>query len=114
VNEIASIEQLEDALSKTEGEPAFFYKHSTRCPIARGAHRRIEKYLNDREDDAPPFHLVNVIESRPVSSALAEKLGVAHESPQLILVENGKNLWNTSHHNITGENIDKALSTHVA
>lgn len=117
MNEITTVEELEEALRQTENEPAFFYKHSTRCPISRGAHRRILMYLDQRDESdevGPPFHLVNVIESRPVSKAVADKLEVPHQSPQLILVEGGKSVWNTSHHNITGENIDKAVAEHAA
>jgi bacillithiol system protein YtxJ len=53
--------------------------------------------------------MVKVIESRPVSNAIAEKLAVTHQSPQLILLHSGQEVWNASHHNITGENIESAL-----
>jgi bacillithiol system protein YtxJ len=44
---------------------------------------------------------VRVIEERPVSLALAERVGVKHESPQAILIRDGRPLWHASHGAIT-------------
>lgn len=52
-----------------------------------------------------PILKVLVIESRPLSLALADDLGVRHASPQMILVRDGKPIWSTSHYDIT----DKTL-----
>ena len=56
-------------------------------------------------DGAPEVRMVKVIESRPVSNAIAEALGVEHKSPQLILVRERKALWSTSHFDISAKNI---------
>ncbi|MND04785.1 hypothetical protein D3C83_252140 [compost metagenome] len=53
--------------------------------------------------------MVKVVEAKPVSNAVAEKLGIQHESPQIILLQGGKPVWNASHHNIRAENIEAAL-----
>jgi bacillithiol system protein YtxJ len=44
---------------------------------------------------------VRVIEERPISLALAERAGVRHESPQALLIKNGKGVWHDSHWGIT-------------
>lgn len=53
---------------------------------------------------------MRVIEERPVSLGLAERIGVKHESPQALLIKNGKALWHTSHHAITAEALKGALT----
>jgi bacillithiol system protein YtxJ len=53
---------------------------------------------------------VRVIEERPVSLALAERVGVQHQSPQALLIRNGAALWNASHHDITTEALQNAVA----
>jgi len=109
VAEMKSVEDLAKALASTNGEPAFIFKHSTTCSISGGANQRITDYIKSKENNAPRFYMVRVIESRPTSQAAAERLGVKHESPQIILVSEGKAVWSTSHEDITAEALDEAL-----
>jgi bacillithiol system protein YtxJ len=117
MTELTTLDQLEAFLSGTDGRPSFIFKHSTTCPISASAHRRVQSYLKQAEESgglAPDFRLVRVHESRPVSNAIAERLGVAHKSPQLLLVRDGRCVWDTSHYDITAENIEKALHERAA
>jgi len=111
VNELTSIEELDVFLDSTTDTPALVFKHSTTCPISSRASERLNSYLETAGDSAPNISLIKVIESRPVSNAIAERLHVTHQSPQLILINNGKEAWNASHHNITAENILAALES---
>ena len=56
-----------------------------------------------------PVLLVKVIESRPLSLYLAEHFGIEHASPQVILVQHGKPVFDTSHNRITGKNMEEAM-----
>lgn len=47
-----------------------------------------------------PAALVKVIESRPVSNAIADHFQIKHESPQIFLLDGQEVLWHTSHRNI--------------
>ena len=117
VKEITSIDELNDCLESTSERPVFVFKHSTRCPISSGANSRVAKFLEGKKDEnggVPEFYLLKVVESRAVSNALAEQLGVAHQSPQLILIDKGRSVWNTSHHNINADNIEKAIQDAAA
>jgi bacillithiol system protein YtxJ len=53
---------------------------------------------------------VRVIEERPVSLHLAERLGVRHQSPQALLIRNGAAVWNASHHAITASALQNAAA----
>jgi bacillithiol system protein YtxJ len=107
MEEITSQEQLDAALEQSNEQPVFLFKHSTACPISAGANDRVRQYV--QADDAAPVYLVKVIESRPVSNAVAERLGVAHKSPQVILVRNGEAQWDASHHGVRAERMAEAL-----
>lgn len=85
------------------------FKHSTRCPISSAALGRFSRYIDEAGAAAPPACLINVVECRPVSNEAAARLGVPHQSPQLILTRNGAALWNASHGAITAQAIQEAL-----
>ena len=114
VTELTSIDQLHEALTKSSEHPLFLFKHSTACPISARAAARVDEYVQEGGADAPEFYLIKVIESRPVSNAIAQELGVTHASPQLLLVKDRKSVWDTSHGNIRRETIDEALEKFAA
>lgn len=83
------------------------FKHSTTCPISAAAYGEVHVF----ESVAPvPVYMVKVIEARPLSLALAQELGVRHASPQAILVENGRAVWDTSHYDITAAALGRACA----
>ena len=86
------------------------FKHSTSCPTSAAAYNRFMKYAAEKGEALPRTYLVKVIESRPVSNAIAARLGVTHQSPQIILVKDEKALWSASHYGIHGQAIDDALA----
>jgi bacillithiol system protein YtxJ len=57
-----------------------------------------------------PVFLVDVKEQRGLSQQIAAELRLPHESPQVILVVDGRPLWNASHGGVTGQAMDRALA----
>ncbi|WP_138493142.1 bacillithiol system redox-active protein YtxJ [Paenibacillus pinistramenti] len=106
---ITSTEQLQNLLNRSSEQPLLLFKHSTRCPISARANQEVSKYLNDQPNEQVTYGLILVIEDRPVSLHAAELLQVKHESPQAILVKNGKAVWNTSHSGITANVLKEIL-----
>lgn len=86
-----------------EASRAVIFKHSTRCPVSAGARRQVERFLSENPDRE--IHLVHVIEDRPLSNYIAEKTGVEHASPQVIILKDGSVSWHDSHFEITAENL---------
>ncbi len=117
MNEITTIDELNECLEHSNECPLFIFKHSTRCPISASANSRVAKFLQSKQDEnagTPEFYLLKIVESRTVSSVLADQLGVTHQSPQLLLIDKGKCTWHTSHHNISADNIEKAIQSIAA
>ncbi len=108
--ELLTDADFDAALTASADRPVFIFKHSTQCEISSGAYRRIAKWLEEKEKDAPALYLVKVIERRPVSQRIARKLKVKHESPQLILVVGKIPVWGVSHDAIDAAAIEKALA----
>lgn len=107
---IVSKEDLLTVLEQSAEHPVLLFKHSTRCPISAGAHREVEAYLSQTPNEQVTYGLIYVVEDREVSNTAADKLGVKHESPQAILVKNGKAVWHTSHSRITADALHEVLS----
>jgi len=109
MRELLTFDDLQDCLALSEQRPIFIFKHSTRCPISSMAFEEVEAYERVAEQDAPEVFLIKVIETRPLSNAVAQKLDVEHQSPQIILVHDHVSLWSTSHYNITKEKMLESL-----
>lgn len=101
MKELNSLEDLERCLAVSAERPVFIYKHSSVCPISARADREVTQFLNKAGANCPETYRVKVIEKRPVSREVAAALSLQHESPQLILVKNGRAVWSASHAKIT-------------
>ena len=73
----------------------FVFKHSTTCGVSAGAAREVRAMETEL-----PIYWINVREQRELSNWVAETYQVTHESPQLILIRDGKaqSVW--SHYDI--------------
>jgi bacillithiol system protein YtxJ len=93
------IDEVTELLDQ-ETKPIIFFKHSTRCSISAMALDRLE-----REWDVDSIHLkvvyIDVLNQRHISDFLARIVGVEHQSPQLLLVNQGKCVYHASHNQIS-------------
>lgn len=97
--ELTTPDDWQAARQASHAAPVFIFKHSTACPISARALQQVEAY-KAAHPDAPAIYMVKVIESRPVSNAIAHDLAVEHRSPQIILLRDGASVGMHSHHGI--------------
>jgi bacillithiol system protein YtxJ len=109
MREIVSDTDLDEALDASENGRVMLFKHSTACPVSSGAMGAMSRYEADRGEACPPVYMVKVIERRSLSNAIAERLGVEHRSPQVIVVENRRATAMVSHHGIHEGRLDEVL-----
>lgn len=102
---IRTPEDAEQAIADSADHPVLVYKHSTQCPISARAAGEVERFTRDSDVDV---RQVLVIEDRPASLRLAERAEVTHESPQAILLRDGKAVWHASHGAITEDVLRKS------
>src|ERR687898_381810 len=100
MKEISTLNELNTVFAK---EIAVLYKHSTRCPISAGANEKLEGLLAENPD--APIYKVDVHAARDVSQRITERTGVAHESPQVIVLRNGTPTWNRARMEISAEGL---------
>ncbi len=64
-------------------------KHNTTCPISKGVLERLQA----EEQPIPEvetIHVLELMEQRDLSGAVASRFGVPHQSPQLLLIKDGR------------------------
>lgn len=90
--------QLNEIINLSTEKPVIIFKHSTRCSISRMVMKQFENEF-DLQDKVIPYFL-DLLEYRNVSNEIASRFGVMHQSPQIILVKDGKAVYNASHESI--------------
>ncbi|MFP8488691.1 bacillithiol system redox-active protein YtxJ [Gracilimonas sp. Q87] len=103
-NVIPGKETLNSLLDRSKMHPQVIYKHSSRCSVSYLTKEELEHHM-DLLSNRANMHFINVIEQRELSNYLAERLNIRHESPQVLLLKDGRVTWNASHWNIKGKEI---------
>ena len=99
---LTSEEQLNDLIERSKETPQIIFKHSTRCSISSVAYQRIDKAQKPPLTD---FWLLDVLTHRPLSQQVAQRFGVHHESPQVLVIKNGECVFDESHLGISMQDI---------
>ncbi|WP_341837440.1 bacillithiol system redox-active protein YtxJ [Chitinophaga pollutisoli] len=99
---LESEEQLDQIQHRSFDHPVVIFKHSTRCPTSGMVKSRLERSV---APEGWEFYYLDLIRYRPVSNRIAEKFGVEHESPQVLLIRNGECVYDESHMSIRMEEL---------
>jgi bacillithiol system protein YtxJ len=86
---------------------AVVYKHSPICPTSGIAYEEIRSLRRLHED--VPVYLVDVVQSRPLSRYISERVGVVHASPQAIILRAGVPAWHGSHFDLRADDMAQQL-----
>jgi len=92
------LDQLDEMVALPNQKPVVIFKHSTRCSISRFALKQFENEfdLNGKVD----AYFLDLLEHREISNEIASRFGVYHQSPQLLLIKEGKSVYDVSHSDI--------------
>lgn len=99
-NQLTELQQLDTIVEESAETPVIIFKHSTRCPVSRMALKGFENEYSIEEGSAKPYFL-DLIAHRDVSNEIASRFKVIHQSPQVIVIKNGQDVYNTSHDDIS-------------
>ncbi|MDB4347822.1 bacillithiol system redox-active protein YtxJ [Bacteroidia bacterium] len=97
-----SPEQLDSILNNKAGK-SYIFKHSTRCSISTMAKARLDSIAFDDGS----FYYLDLLSYRSISNSIEEKFGIEHQSPQLIVLNEGKVIGSLTHNGISGPNIQE-------
>jgi bacillithiol system protein YtxJ len=99
-------EQLHKISNDNSGAYFIIFKHSTRCSLSSMIYDRLKARL---KVNAPVYYL-DLLQFRTLSQLVSEIFQVAHESPQILIIQNGKCIYHESHSGIVPSDIEKELS----
>ena len=100
--ELRDVASLDDFLARANGDPVIIFKHSDSCGISARAYTQMSELAN-------PVGLVTVQTARAVSDELEKRMGLAHETPQVMIVSDGKVAWTASHGQVKAAAVEAAL-----
>ena len=103
---VTGVEQFSDLLSRSQKQPVVIFKHSLTCPVSSAAYDEMEQFAGE-------VVLVEVQLARELSREIEKRTGIRHESPQVLVLENGKVVWNASHFKVKAQAVAEALQRAV-
>jgi bacillithiol system protein YtxJ len=93
-------EQLDELALESNENPVLIFKHSTSCSISRTVLDRLQRNYKPQELPGARAYFLDLLAHRNISNSIAQKFDVEHQSPQAILLKNGKVVYAASHFEI--------------
>ena len=97
---------LDNLMTDSKQRPVIVFKHSNACSISSRAYREMQKLEGE-------VNILEVQSARDISRELADLTGVRHETPQVIVLRDGRAVWNASHFDVTANDVLKALEANT-
>jgi bacillithiol system protein YtxJ len=100
---VDSLDALDRLFEDSFERPIVLLKHSTTCGISSGVYREVSQVAAD-------VNVVIMQTHRELSNSISSRTGVRHESPQAMVLVNGKAVYHASHYDIEAEHIEARLA----
>ena len=106
---LTQIEQLEQIVEDSKHKPIAIFKHSTRCGTSRIVLKQFEKSFN-LDTDSMDLYFLDLLTYREISNEVARKFEMLHQSPQLLIIKNGKVVASASHYEVNGLSLEQFVA----
>jgi bacillithiol system protein YtxJ len=103
---VSDRQELESLFTRSHERPVVLFKHSLTCPISSAAYQEMSGVGTD-------VSIIVVQKAREASREVETLTGIRHESPQAIILRNGRAVWNVSHWRITRSAVEDAVREHA-
>jgi bacillithiol system protein YtxJ len=107
---LTQAEQLTDIVQESHEQPVLIFKHSTSCSISAAAKSKLERQWPEANLTDVKIYYLDLLRFRSISAEIATTFGVRHESPQLLLIQNGECRYDASHMGIRLSDVKGALA----
>lgn len=107
---LTTSEQLIEIKNKSFETPILLFKHSTTCSISNTTLNRLERNWKEEEWGGTKSYYLDLLAYRTLSNEIAAIFEVEHESPQVLIIQNGKSVYNASHFDIDYVTIKNKLA----
>lgn len=107
------VSDLDLITTKSHDIPVVIFKHSTRCSISSAAKSRLERGWGNTESKLAEVYYLDLIKNRNISNEVAQRFGVEHESPQILVIHKGKCVYHESHSMILADDLKEAIKVNL-
>jgi bacillithiol system protein YtxJ len=97
---------LDEIVETSKKQTVAILKHSTSCGISRMVLRQFEQSY-DLKDEQIKLYFLDLIAYRDISNKIASRFNVPHQSPQLLVIVDGKVVFDASHSSIQSEKLNE-------
>ena len=105
--DITSLEDLDQIDQASFNQPKIIYKHSKTCGLC-------DIIWNIIKESDFELNYLDLLTYRPISNEIERRYNVQHESPQILIIKDGKCVYSASHRRIKNEEIQKQLDQLVS
>ena len=105
---LTEMNQLNEIEVASSNKPVVIFKHSTRCGISRMVFNQFEANAN-YDENAIDLYYLDLLAYRTISNEISERFQVYHQSPQLIVIKNGKVVHHSSHAEVVPSIVNRIL-----
>ncbi|WP_293892661.1 bacillithiol system redox-active protein YtxJ [Flavobacterium sp.] len=105
--QLTDLGQLNEIVSESTDMPVLIFKHSTRCGVSRMILKQFENEFDLHEEITPYF--LDILAYRSLSNEIANRFEVVHQSPQLIVIKDGKAVYNDSHESLDASQLEQFI-----
>jgi bacillithiol system protein YtxJ len=109
LTQLSDIKSLEAVIAESSDRPVLLFKHSRSCGVSCEALDELHGHIESGPGGVS-YGIITVQSHRHVSDAAAQRLGLRHETPQAILVRDGRVEWSATHFAITAETLSRILN----
>jgi bacillithiol system protein YtxJ len=104
---LAETDGYEAAVTRSQDGPVVLFLHDYSCPISRAAYGEMQRLSPEIIGET---RLVDVGREHALKRQIEAATGVRHESPQAIILRDGKAVWDASHFAITARGVAAAFA----
>ena len=106
VRELTTTEHIEEAEAASARGPVLIFKHSLTCGTSAMAEEEVLDFVESGQCPMPVYW-VRIQAQRGVSNAIAARFGIRHESPQVLILRDGKVIWSATHYRVTKDTLEE-------
>lgn len=106
--DIIDVSQLDSIEQESKSVPVLIFKYSTRCNLSTFMLKKFEKKFDYEEGSVKPYFL-DIRAFRNISDEIAIRYGIAHQSPQIILLKDRRAVYYANHEHIKFEDFKERV-----
>lgn len=102
---LLDVDELDAAIAESRERPVLVFKHSRTCGVSAEALDELRAHAA-RAQSRVSYKVITVQSHRRVSDEATARFGIRHETPQVVLLRDGRAVRNASHFRITANHLD--------